>query len=61
MREISYQVRHVVTLPDEFPETDEPTVLTVEEMTNATVWSLIADLHGGSAITVTTRGERLDK
>lgn len=61
MREISYQVRHVVTLPDEFPESDEPTVLTVEEHTNATMWSLIADKHGGSAVAVTTRAERLDK
>jgi len=76
-REISYQVRHVVTLPDDFPESDEPTNLTIEETTNAAVFGEVvraAAVFGevvraytgsgnlhGAGIGVTTRSERLDK
>lgn len=63
-REISYQVRHVVTLPDDFPEADEPTNLTIENATNAAVFgeltgdSIVIETNG---ISVTSRSERLDK
>jgi len=60
-RQISYQVRHVVTLPDDFPEGDEPTNLTIEETTNAAVFHELADRYGEAGITVHTTSERLDK
>lgn len=60
-REISYQVRHVVTLPDNFPELDEPTNVTIEETTNAAVFHEITDRYGDAGVAVTTTSERLDK
>lgn len=63
-REISYQVRHVVTLPDDYPEGDEPTNVTIEFDTNAAVLGAVVgdrDLADTNGIGVTTTSERLDK
>lgn len=64
MREISYLVRHVVTVPDDYPEDAEPTNVTIEETTNAAVFGEVVRAVEQSAtvgINVTTRSERLDK
>lgn len=63
-REISYLVRHVVTLPDDFPVEDEPTNTTIEYATNAAVFGELIGERGvddTNGIGVSSTSERLDK
>jgi hypothetical protein len=58
-REISYLVRHVVTLPDNFPASAEPTNTTIEFVTNEAIYHELTGRYDPKDIAVTS--ERLDK
>lgn len=66
-RKISYQVRHIVTLPDDFPEDDEPTNTTVEFITSDVLMKELTTIADGipalarAGISVSSTSERLDK
>lgn len=61
MREISWQIRIVARVPDGFPQSDEPTNLTLEMEVSKPVYDELRRNNPTAEISVIVRSERLDK